>query len=286
MRTPSKLLLSVLVATSLWLGSAPAHSSPTERERPSPGQPFTLMQMNTCLSGLAGCYPRTQYPAVVDEAISRIKANDAEVVTLNEACSGDVERIAAETGYDARFATVIYRGAPLPCAKPGGRGVFGNAVLTKAHIVESTDAAFAVQSGVEERRWICVTTAQRVTACTSHLVAGSSAEQMAANRAQCVELSDVLERYAAQGPTIFAGDVNRLDSCAPSGFWTITDAAATQARGIQHAYGTARSFTGPVAEIEPATYTDHDILLVRSRLQPPPRRAPAPLRPRANLDVS
>lgn len=272
MRIPLRIVLSVLVAISLWLGAAPAPGSPADPERSAAGQTFTLLQMNTCLSGLAGCYPRTQYPAVVDEAISRIKANDAEAVTLNEACSGDVERIAAETGYDSRFATVIYRGQPLPCAKPGGRGVFGNAVLTKTHIAASTDAAYVAQSGVEERRWICVTTAQRVTACTTHLVTRGSVEQAAANDAQCAELAAVLERYAVQGPTIFAGDVNRLDSCAPSGFWTITDAAATQARGIQHAYGTETSFPAPVSEIEPATYTDHDVLLVRSRLQPPPRR--------------
>lgn len=271
MRTLTKLLLTVLVSTCLSLGSFPAQGDTTEAVQSSRGRPFTLMQMNTCLSGLAGCYPRTQYPAVVDEAIGRIQANDADAVTLNEACSGDVARIAAETGYDFRFSTVIYRGAPLPCAKPTGRGVFGNAVLTKTHIASSVDAPYTAQNGVEERRWICVTTSQRVNACTSHLTT-TGADAGTANNAQCVELTAVLERFADSGPTIFGGDVNRQASCAPAGFWTLTDSEATQARGIQHVYGTARSFTDPVAEIEPATYTDHDVLLVRSRLQPPPRR--------------
>lgn len=226
------------------------------------------MQMNTCLSGLAGCFARTQYPAVVDEAIQRIRANDADAVTLNEACNGDVARIAAETGYEFRFSAVNYRGAPLSCAKPGGRGVFGNAVLTKTHIASSADAPYVAQNGVEERRWICVTTTEQVNVCTSHLTtAGTDAGT--ANTAQCGELTAVLQRFANDGPTIFAGDVNRLDSCAPDTFWNETDAAATQARGIQHVYGTARSFKKPVAEIEPATYTDHDVLLVRARLKPP-----------------
>ena len=170
------------------------------------------MQMNTCLSGLAGCFARTQYPAVVDEAIQRIRANDA--------------------------------------------------------LASSADAPYVAQNGVEERRWICVTTTEQVNVCTSHLTtAGTDAGT--ANTAQCVELTAVLQRFANDGTTIFAGDVNRLDSCAPDTFWNETDAAATQARGIQHVYGTARSFKKPVAEIEPATYTGHDVLLVRARLKPP-----------------
>jgi len=227
------------------------------------------MQMNTCLSGLAGCVARTQYPAVVDEAIQRIRANDADAVTArNEACSAGVARTAAETGYELRFSAVNYRGAPLSCAKPGGRRVFGNAVLTKTHIASSADAPYVAQNGVEERRWICVTTTEQVNVCTSHLTtAGTDAGT--ANTAQCVELTAVLQRFANDGPTIFAGDANRLDSCAPDTFWNETDAAATQARGIQHVYGTARSFKKPVAEIEPATYTGHDVLLVRARLKPP-----------------
>ena len=35
---------------------------------------YALMQMNLCLSGLAGCYGKTAYPAVVEEATARIRA--------------------------------------------------------------------------------------------------------------------------------------------------------------------------------------------------------------------
>jgi len=41
--------------------------------RPSPGSAYTLMQMNLCLSGLGGCYARVEYPAVVREAITRVR---------------------------------------------------------------------------------------------------------------------------------------------------------------------------------------------------------------------
>lgn len=74
-------------------------------------------------------------------------APTALVRRLQLACSGDIDRIASETGYHAAFATVIYRGAPLPCRNPGGRGVFGNAVLTKAPITASEDQAFEAQLG-------------------------------------------------------------------------------------------------------------------------------------------
>ena len=37
------------------------------------GSAYTLMQMNLCLSGLAGCYAKVEYPAVLDEAVARTR---------------------------------------------------------------------------------------------------------------------------------------------------------------------------------------------------------------------
>ena len=95
------------------------------------------MQMNLCLSGLAGCYGKVAYPAVVEEAVARIREARPDAVTVNEACRGDVARIARRTGYHLRFSRVIYRGEPLRCVRPGGRGLFGDAVLTKAAVESS-----------------------------------------------------------------------------------------------------------------------------------------------------
>ena len=58
----------------------------------------------------------------------------ADVVTLNEICHADVRRIARRTGYHLRFARVIYAGERLPCIDPGGRGLFGNAILTRDRV--------------------------------------------------------------------------------------------------------------------------------------------------------
>jgi endonuclease/exonuclease/phosphatase family metal-dependent hydrolase len=236
------------------------------------GGPYSLMQMNLCLSGLAGCYGDTEYPKVVDEAVAQIQANEPNAVTLNEACSGDAESIAARTGYHIRFATVIYNGAPLPCVNPGGRGVFGNAVLTKEQITDSTDQAFLAQAGREERRWLCVTTARDLVVCGADLSTRGSEQARAANDGQCAELTRILASRSEIAATVFAGDVNRQGTCAPEGMWTLTDAGAEQAPGIQHGYGTAEDFRGPHTEIEPAKYTDHDFLVIRSRLAPPQTR--------------
>ena len=54
------------------------------------GSTYTLMQMNLCLSGLAGCYARVEYPAVVNEAVARIRQAHPDAVTFNEACRADV----------------------------------------------------------------------------------------------------------------------------------------------------------------------------------------------------
>jgi hypothetical protein len=135
-------------------------SGPPAREpSTSTGGPaYTLMQMNLCLSGLAGCYGKTAYPAVVEEAMARIREAHPDAVTFNEACRGDIARIGRRTGYHMRFSTVIYRGERLRCVRPGDRGLFGDAVLTEAAIESTDNQDFGAQAGIERRRWLCVTT--------------------------------------------------------------------------------------------------------------------------------
>jgi endonuclease/exonuclease/phosphatase family metal-dependent hydrolase len=222
------------------------------------------MQMNLCLSGLAGCYRKVQYPAVLDEAIARIRETRPEVVTFNEACSGDVGSIARRTGYHWRFSTVIYYGKPLKCIRPGGRGLFGDAVLTRAAVLSSVSRAFKTQAGPEQRRFLCIDTRARVDACTAHL-ASPEPDEEAANGPQCAELTSVLARLAATRPVIFGGDLNRRSPCAPDGFWIRTDGSARQDPGSQQIYGSG-ALRSPSARVMPATHTDHDVLVVRARL--------------------
>jgi endonuclease/exonuclease/phosphatase family metal-dependent hydrolase len=232
---------------------------------PGPAGPaYTLMQMNLCLSGLASCYAKVQYPAELQEAVSRIRAAHPDAVTFNEACGNDVALIAQRTGYHLRFSSVIYYGKPLPCVHPGGRGLFGDAVLTKAAIESSDSRPFRAQAGPEQRKWLCVSTRVAVDVCTAHLASQETVE-VAANDPQCAELTALLARRAADGTVIFGGDLNRRPSCAPHDFWTRTDESARQDPGLQQVYGTG-ALRSPSARVEPAVHTDHDILLVRARL--------------------
>jgi endonuclease/exonuclease/phosphatase family metal-dependent hydrolase len=222
------------------------------------------MQMNLCLSGLGSCYVKVAYPAVLDEAVGLIRSLHPDAVTLNEACENDVALIARRTGYQLRFATVIYGGNPLPCIHPGGRGVFGDAVLTRAAVENAESQEFHAQAGIERRRWLCVTTQGGVEVCTAHLATRDTTE-MAANDPQCAELGALLARRALGHTVIVGGDLNRRSPCAPSGFWIRDDRSAGQDPGLQQVYGTA-AFRSPSAQVVPATHTDHDILFVRPRL--------------------
>ena len=232
----------------------------------SGGSTYTLLQMNLCLSGFAGCYGKVAYPAGVEEAAARIRAAHPDAVTLNETCQGDVARIARSTGYRLRFSAVTASGEPLRCVRPGGRGLFGDAVLTKSTIASTDSHDFKAQAGIEWRRWLCVSTRVGVDVCTAHL-ATRSTTQAVGNDAQCAELTALLERRAASRTVIFGGDVNRSSACAPERSWTRTDASADQAPGLQGVYGIG-ALRSPEAEVVPAIRTDHDGLLVRARLTP------------------
>ena len=223
-------LLATAALAVLATAATPAVARPPGISPGNAPQDYSVLQLNLCLSGLAGCYPETGYPSVVNEAIATIQEQAPNAVTVNEACSG-------------------------------------NAVLTAADITFSAEAAFTAQLGSEERRWLCVQTDDRVRACTAHLSVAGSPTQAATNDVQCAELTAVLGRAGQEQATVFGGDVNRQGSCAPAGAWTATDAAAAQAPGIQHAYGSRGWLLAPETETVPMTYPDHDGLLVEARLR-------------------
>jgi endonuclease/exonuclease/phosphatase family metal-dependent hydrolase len=250
--------------------AVPTSAVPLSLEHSPVSTSFSVLQMNLCLSGHADCYPAAAYPSILDEAIAQIIDNDPTAVTLNEACSGDAAKVARRTGYRMRFATVLVDGAPLPCVNPGGRGRFGNAVLTRERLTASDDRAFATQVGAEERRWLCATTSRRVSVCTAHLGTRGSADERRTNDGQCAELEAVLAEHAKSGPTVFGGDINRHAPCAPASMWPTTDDTAAALPGLQHIYA-SRPAQAPLARVSSARHTDHDFLFVRWHLQLTPR---------------
>jgi hypothetical protein len=261
-----KLPLLTLVAVLAVLAGI---SMATAATRP-PGRPYAHLQMNLCLSGIAGCFGGTQYPKVVDEAVDTISRIKPASVVIVEACSGDAAAIAERTGMYVSFANVLGFGADLPCVKPGGRGFFGNAVLTRSAPVQVESQPYESQFGQEQRRWICVTGQDRVTVCGTHLAlgAGAGTPSQANQDAQCVEFGDVMRARAADRTVIASGDMNRQTSCAPAGFWALRDEDAAQDTGIQHVYGETDALLSPSKKIVPATYTDHDLLSVQATVRP------------------
>ena len=145
------LLAAVGCALVLALTGCTGSAATSAAVPPGAGSGYSLMQMNLCLSGLAGCYRKTAYPAVVQEAVVRIREAQPDAVTINEACRSDVALIARRTGYHLRFSRVIYLGEPLHCVQPRGRGLFGDAVLTQAAIEGAESHDFQAQAGIERR---------------------------------------------------------------------------------------------------------------------------------------
>ena len=229
-----------------------------------PRSAYTLVQMNLCLSGRAACFPRVRYPLGVSDAVDLIRRSRADAVTLDEVCRDDVGEIAASAGLHARFAAVPYADGPVPCVDPGRRGGYGIAVLTKAPIETTAGGAYAEQDVVEQRHWLCVTTAP-TTLCGTHLEVRDRDSTEAVNDAQCGQLAEVLERLAADGPVVAGGDMNRDSPCSAPGMRVATDADAAQAPGKQHVYTTA-DLVGAGAWTVPMAHTDHDALVVTIRL--------------------
>lgn len=225
---------------------------------------FTLVQMNVCLSGLAGCFDAAGYPTILDEAVLRIQAAEPDAVTVNEACRRDTAQIARRTNYHVRFVPVRYAGAPLPCVDPRGRGLFGLAVLTRSPIVSSESDPFLAQAELEERRWLCVSTTDGVDVCTAHLETPDSTDADAANDAQCAELGLVLA-HRTSPLWLFGGDLNRRRTCAPHGAWSRSDAASDRLPGVQHIYGSP-AFEDPVVQVMPWPFSDHDLLVIRAHV--------------------
>ena len=255
----------IVVGSALVLavtGGGPSGSSVSMARESST---YTLLQMNLCLSGFAHCYGKVAYPAGVEEAVARIRAAHPDAVTLNETCRGDVARIARRTGYHLRFSTVTVSGEPLACVRPGGRGRFGDAVLTKAAVEQQRQPRLRGAGGDRVAPVAVRHDASRRRRVHSPPRDALDRERRAVRRARRAPRSagghaDGHLRWRPQPqPRLRAGarlePDRRLRRTGP---------------GLQSISGTG-ALRSPSAEVLPATHTDHDFLVVRSRLGPSQR---------------
>lgn len=266
----------VACAIALLTGCAP-EPGPT-----AGGERIRVLQLNLCNSGIAACHTGR----ATGEAAAAIRAAAPDVVTVNEACSGDLaplRRALAATVPGAAGDAVV--GAAFRAARDATTGEdyrcrngerYGNAVLTRSPAVAAGDGVLPAQDPAdpEQRTWLCLDTVsgRPLVACTSHLAYTDREVTLA----QCRHLVGAVAAdrdRRADGPVLVSGDLNlaagdELDPCLPAG-WT-----ATGDGGRQHV------LTGPGVAVDAVRLvdlrgaTDHPGLLVEVVIPGPGRPGP------------
>jgi endonuclease/exonuclease/phosphatase family protein len=224
------------------------------------GDTISLLQLNICHGGMnKGCY---HGDAVLTKATEVIRASKPHVLSVNEACAGDVDRLRPAMG-PARTVFVAARnldGTPTRC-RDGQQ--YGNIVMVAASFAGTAeesgryDAQYRALDGhLELRSWACLP-APALSACTTHL----SSDDAPTALAQC---QDLMRRAAGYPrPAAVLGDFNLHDTgspgmpdCDPAGFTRRGDG------GVQYAYTSDDLAPTTVTKIDMGGTTDHPGLLV------------------------
>jgi endonuclease/exonuclease/phosphatase family metal-dependent hydrolase len=245
---------AIIVMTTLALLVAPSAAVT------STGTTITVLQLNICHGGTADCY---RGDAVMAKAAEVIRLSTPQVLSVNEACSGDIDRLRPAMG-PARALFVAARnldGTPVTCR--GSDQQYGNIVMVAAAFAGTTEesgtyaAQYKATDGIGEMRaWACLRATQ-FSACTTHL----SSDNAPTALAQC---QDLMRRTAGYPrPTIVAGDFNLHDQgspgmrdCDPDGFSRRGDGS------VQHVYASDDLSFVRTAEIDMMGATDHSGWLV------------------------
>ena len=225
----------------------------------SAGTAITVLQLNICHGGMAVCYRGDAVLAKADEVI---RSSKPQVLSVNEACSGDVDRLRPAMG-PVRALFVAARnldGTPTMCRD--GSQQYGNIVMVASSFAGSgeetgtyTAQYTAADGNREQRSWACLPAAG-LSVCTTHLSADSAPTALA----QC---QDLMRRAAGYPrPVVVSGDFNLPDQgspgmrgCDPPGFARRGDG------GVQHIYaGDGLSFA-QTTMVDMMGTTDHPGLL-------------------------
>lgn len=216
-----------------------------------------VLQLNICHSGVAGCFTGE---AVMAKAVSVISSVRPQVLSVNESCSGDVERLRAAMGPARAVFVAAQRrdGTPVRCTN--GQE-YGNIVMVAESLAGGppvTGRYTAQDSGNEMRVWACLP-AGALSACTTHLSASSGTTALA----QCRELMTRAAGYAATAPVVVAGDMNlryqgrpNVQDCNRGGFYRKGDGS------VQHVFATTNLAFVSGRTISMSGTTDHPAWLV------------------------
>jgi Endonuclease/Exonuclease/phosphatase family len=234
------VIICSLVASLVVGGSAApalAAAGPSVAAR-APDAPLTVLQLNLCNSGLAGCFTGRS----VAKAVAVIRAEEPDVVTLNEVCEGDLPVLERALADGARDGAVVSAFRAAKDRRTGGAFLCRNGRPYGIGMVVRRDpdvrdhstfgGIFPTQDmrDPEERAWLCVDARTGVTACTTHLA--NSSRPVA--RAQCGYLLGTAIPAGrvrnGSATVVLGGDLNlrfdgvpRTQSCLPTGVRRVDD---------------------------------------------------------------
>ena len=220
---------------------------------------ITVLQLNICHGGMNHCY---RGDAVMTKSAAEIRASKPDVLSVNEACAGDVDRLRPAMG-PSRALFVAARnldGTPTRC-RDGDQ--YGNIIMVAARFAGTAeesgvyDAQYRALDGhLELRAWACLPAAT-LSACTTHL----SSDDAPTALAQC---RDLMRRAAGYPrPTTVVGDFNlrgdegspSMRDCDPAGFSRRGDGS------VQHAYASDDLAISRTTKVDMLGTTDHPGLL-------------------------
>jgi Endonuclease/Exonuclease/phosphatase family len=241
---------------------------------------LTVLQMNLCNSGMAGCY---QGGRSVPEAAAVIAAVRPDAVTLDEICRRDLTVLGAAMRRVFPADSVVWRFQ----AVRGRNDVISSCVDGDAYGIgivlrRPPGAAGVVGHGGEypgqeaqrgERRvWQCLGVIDRDYLCTTHLSAFNRPRALAQCRYLMTRaIPGTQHRLGGYLPTVVGGDLNLPDrgtpnvaDCLPPGWRNAGDG------GVQHVLATPdRAVVG--TRLVGMHFTDHPALVVTLRSTPPAR---------------
>jgi hypothetical protein len=200
-----------------------------------------VLQMNLCNSGRAGCYTGGRS---VSKAVALIHHDRPTMVTVNEVCRGDVSVLAqalSSTFPAARVAkafTSARNGATQAPVRCENSQQYGDGVLvvvpSSAPGSRSYRGVYPVQDprDIEQRVWVCIGLARRMSACTTHTASTSATFAIDQCRYLLGSAVPILSGGDGGNPVILGADLNLAargspspQSCLPSGYQRVDDDA-------------------------------------------------------------
>lgn len=230
-----------------------------------------VLQLNLCDSGIAACYTGR----AVREAAEVIRAEQPDIVTLNEVCRDDVSALepvlsdsnrsgVVETAFEAAVDRRTAGAFRCRNGQPYGIGLLVR-IRPPYRGYRSLGGVYPVQDPAdpEQRVWVCLHAVGDFYACTTHLASASRTVALA----QCgYVLGTSLPAVRTQDgpdPVVLGGDFNLRfggsgdgQFCLPPGYRHVTDGAT------QHIVVSAELTLRSSRSISLHGTTDHPGLLV------------------------